>query len=350
MKEMTPTERMIATLEHKPVDRVPVMILLGTTWTINRAGISYDDYYGMEDLGVEMTVKAFDDIKSETVSVGNWTGWLKAFGCPTITSQPCKDVTVEEAFTDVKTEIPKLDKSKIRQQLEECELIQKILQQAAGVKKAVGDRKFLSAAITGPFTAAGLLVGIKDLMKLVGKKNPLADELLDYMSTACAEYANMLIENGVDIIFICDPSSSGDMIGPKQFDAYSVPAMKQFNDQLRNCKYFFLHMCGKTDMRIPEVKKLGFVDAYSIDSPVDLKYALEVAGDELTIMGNMNTVDDMLFGTPERCYDEAYKRIELAGLNGGYILMPGCDIPAKTTIENLLAMTRASEDYAAKHK
>ena len=49
----------------------------------------------------------------------------------------------------------------------------------------------------------------------------------------------------------------------------------------------------------------------------------------------------------EAVYAAAYANAEIAGLDGGYVMMPGCDLAARTPLENILAMVRASSDYAA---
>ena len=81
---------------------------------------------------------------------------------------------------------------------------------------------------------------------------------------------------------------------------------------------------------------------------MNLAEALSAAAPNLTILGNIAPSDLLMSGTPQEVYDESYRCVELGGLEGGYVLMPGCDIPAQCALENVLAMTRAAEDYAAK--
>ena len=80
---------------------------------------------------------------------------------------------------------------------------------------------------------------------------------------------------------------------------------------------------------------------------MDLKESLEAAGKELTMVGNFNPNELLCMGTSEAVYAAAYANAEIAGLDGGYVMMPGCDLAARTPLENILAMVRASSDYAA---
>ena len=79
---------------------------------------------------------------------------------------------------------------------------------------------------------------------------------------------------------------------------------------------------------------------------MDLKESLEAAGKELTMVGNFNPNELLCMGTSEAVYAAAYANAEIAGLDGGYVMMPGCDLAARTPLENILAMVRASSDYA----
>ena len=56
----------------------------------------------------------------------------------------------------------------------------------------------------------------------------------------------------------------------------------------------------------------------------------------------------LCMGTSEAVYAAAYANAEIAGLDGGYVMMPGCDLAARTPLANILAMVRASYAYAAR--
>lgn len=48
--------------------------------------------------------------------------------------------------------------------------------------------------------------------------------------------------------------------------------------------------------------------------------------------------------TPEQVYETCSKLGEIAGTDGGYVMMPGCDLPPAAPLENVLAMVRAAHD------
>lgn len=81
-RTMTSKERVKAAFAHNPVDRVPMMILLGETWMIEREKISFKDLREMDDLGAELIVRTYDEMQSDSVTtgLGCWIGLLEALG------------------------------------------------------------------------------------------------------------------------------------------------------------------------------------------------------------------------------------------------------------------------------
>lgn len=346
--QMTSKQRLAAALTYKPVDRVPMMILLGESWLIERMNISFKDLREMEDLGAELLVKTYDEMQSDSVTtgLGCWIGVLEAAGCPTEISKPGAPIEVKPCIKDVAKDITALDRSKIRENLENNELIQKMMRQTRAIKKMVGDSKFVAGQIVGPFSAANMMVDVKDFMILLGKKSPYVQPLLEYATDFCAEIIRMYRENGCDIVQICDPCSSGDLISPKMYEQYVVPTLKTLMSGMGNYEFTMLHICGKAGMRLPHVKEVGF-NGFSVDSPVDLKESLAAAEGKLAMMGNFDPNGLLRLEPSEKVYAAAYANAEIAGLNGGYVMMPGCDLAATTPMENIHAMVRAATDYAA---
>lgn len=349
-EKMTSKERVKAAFARKPVDRVPMMILLGESWLIEREGMSYDDLWAMNDLGAELIVKTYNEIESDSVmtGIGCWMGWLNAVGCPIVSSKPGASIEVKECIHDIEVDIPALDMSKIREKLESSELVQKMMRQTRDIKKLTGDAKCVAGQLNGPFSAASMMIGTREFMVMLGKKSPHVKTILDYTTECLVQLGNMYCENGCDTLMVCDPVSSGDLISPKMYKDVVLPTIKTLSEKVKNCEIFIVHICGKAGMRVAPLSDLDGVDGFSVDSPVDMKEALAIAEGKMTMLGNLNPNEALMIGTTEDVYKAARVNVELAGLKGGYVLMPGCDLAAKTPVENIRAMVRASADYAAK--
>lgn len=100
-----------------------------------------------------------------------------------------------------------------------------------------------------------------------------------------------------------------------------------------------LHICGKTMERISALKDSG-IAIFSVDS-LDLEEALKRAEGKITIMGTLSPVRVLEQECPEEIYQKAQNLVQTAGLSGGFILAPGCDLTPDTSYEHIEAMVRA---------
>ena len=346
MKLMNPKERIDAVLANKPVDRVPFCLVDGGAWIAKTEGMTYRMLYGMEDGGAAKIVKWTDLLETDVVSAvsGVFTAPLNAFGCPIHIDNIGQPVNAGIALQDPETEIPNLDKSKIRETLLANEFFQNMLRQCRGVKKLVGDRKYLIGDIAAPFTMAAVMVGTQDFIMLMLDEPELVEQLIDFTTHVSAEVFHLLHENGCDIAFPADPVASGNLISQEMYKEWALPALENLKKMLPEYKYFFAHICGASGERVAALRDIG-VRAFSCDWAVDLDTALNNAEGKMAIFGNINPAGVLLAGKPEEVYAEATERIKIAA-GRPYILATGCDMGADTPLENVKMLLKACKDLA----
>ena len=346
MKAMTSKERIDAVLAQKPVDRTPFCLVDGGAWIAKTENMTYRTLYGQKDAGAEKIVKWTDEIETDIVSAvsGVFTACLNAFGCPIHIDDIGQPVNAGIALQDPETEIPKLDKSTIRETLLANEFVQNMIRQSRCVKELVGDRKYLIGDIAAPFTMAAVMVGTQDFIMLMMDEPELVEQLLDFTTHVSAEMFHLLHENGCDIAFPADPVASGNLISQDMYEEWALPALKNLKQMLPEYKYFFAHICGASGARVRSLKEAG-IKAFSCDYSVDLDTALNDAEGSPAIFGNINPAGALLSGTAEEVYAEACERIRVAA-GRPFILAPGCDMGAATPLENVKMLLKACKDMA----
>jgi uroporphyrinogen decarboxylase len=62
-------------------------------------------------------------------------------------------------------------------------------------------------------------------------------------------------------------------------------------------------------------------------------------------MGNLDPVRVVLFGAPDEVIAAGKVCIQKAGLNGRFILSPGCEVPRDTPYPNLEALIRCADEF-----
>lgn len=346
---MTSKERLINALKFRPVDRAPMMILLGETWLIAKENMSFKEFMDLPDLGVSLIVDTYAALECDSVTsgLGCWIGCLEAVGCPIETTHKGAAIEVKPCVINPEKDVPLLKISDIPSMLDKSPLIKKMMQQTAAMKKAVGDSKMVCGQIVGPFSAANMMVGVKEFMVLIGKRSPFVESLLEFTTAFCIELVRRYRENGADMMQVADPCSSGDLISPRSYAQHVVPTLqKLYGEMKKHYDTTMIHICGKAGMREPEIIKVG-IDGFSVDSPVDIKTAMEEADGKLCMMGNFDPNGLLRLGTKQEVYDAAMINLKAAGLAGGYVLMPGCDLAAGTPPENIRTLVEASKAYAA---
>ncbi|MDR2517388.1 MAG: uroporphyrinogen decarboxylase family protein [Spirochaetaceae bacterium] len=200
-----------------------------------------------------------------------------------------------------------------------------------------GNEYALSAGSWGPFTMAGLLAGTDTLMRKCIRDKAAVRDLLDFSLEMIKIYSEEFFDLGIDIGTIAEPSASQDMISRRVFEEFALPWLRKTFDWYQSKGLIpQLHICGDITDRLSAVGESG-ARILSLDHKVNMKTAAETLGGKLILGGNADPVEVIMSGSAESVR-EAYRNIvrEVAGYP--YILMPGCDVPSKTPLENAAAL------------
>ena len=352
---MNSRERVLATINFEPVDRPAVFPLEGTGWINRRAGYSYADTFEMADLGAADIVQGFDDMRSDVIFCGGsaWMAWGNTFGSPVDASRPGMPINVDAAFAPDKTPADMSD-DEIEARLRDNYYVKAMMNQIKAVKKIAGPDKIIMSGHTGPFTGAGVLVSPKKLMVMLAKMNRSEEnkkallDLLDFATRCLSIYGKLLHESGTDILNICDPVASGDMISLEMFEALCVPEYTKYRELMTDKDWpILVHICGNAGNRVEKIRDFG-AKCFSVDTIVDMEDMLKRCDHQMCMVGNLDNSNIMMQGTPDDVYRESTKLLELGKANGGgLIVCTGCELPPMTSLENILAMVRATEDAYA---
>jgi len=198
----------------------------------------------------------------------------------------------------------------------------------------------------GPFTTAGYLMGPEDMLIMSMLEPDLVMKLMKKVAPFVTAMQNKMIESGATLMWMADPTSSGDLISPAMFKELSYPALKEniSGVKKKHDVSAFLHICGNTTEIMPMLPELK-VDCFSFDHAVDPGKAKKIAGKKMAIMGNIDPVRHIMSGTPDGIKEECYRIMDNAGRDSGFILAPGCESPISSPDENVRAMGQAGMDY-----
>jgi uroporphyrinogen decarboxylase len=191
-----------------------------------------------------------------------------------------------------------------------------------------------------------MLRGAEFLMRDCMKADKHLEEFLDLCTDALIVFGTAVIQAGADLIWIGDPTSSGDAISRKMWLQYGFPYTKRLVKALKNNRVIVaMHICGDTKDRLDTYVETG-IDAMSLDEKVDLGYARDVMGEDICLWGNVSPAKTLFFGTPEDVEAEAKACIEKGrGKKGKFVLCSGCGVSAEVPPESIKALANAARKY-----
>ncbi|MEL7621975.1 MAG: uroporphyrinogen decarboxylase family protein [Clostridiales bacterium] len=187
--------------------------------------------------------------------------------------------------------------------------------------------------LTGPISLAGSLLDPVIFYRELRKEKEEAREFLNFICRSLINFGLCQMEEGADIIAISDPSGSGEILGPKLFGEYVVPALNRIIDALQeSCPHcqVIVHICGKMHKVYGQLQKLH-CKAISFDALVNLREARAALPGKV-IMGNISTYAlefagiEKIQGIVGHCLS-----------SGANIVAPACGLGINTPIENLRA-------------
>jgi [methyl-Co(III) methanol-specific corrinoid protein]:coenzyme M methyltransferase len=334
MNDLSPKDRLIAVLRKQSVDRKPVIcpggmmnaavvdVMEKTGHTLPAAhseeqlmrDLSFDiqQQTGFENLGIPFCMTVEAEVMGSAIDFG---------------SLSCEPKIGKEAFSSVTLvtfdEIPHLLKKG---------RVETILGAAYALHRLHGDIPVIGS-LTGPISTAASIVDPMVFLKELRKDRTQAHKVLAYVTNFLIGYAEGLMESGVDVISIGDPTATGEILGPKMFEEYALPYLNRIADAVHAAeKQVIIHICG--DIRpVWKYIPLLHASAISTDAMVNLSQ-LKRDFPALVTMGNLSTY------ALEFSDAEGIRKRAQALVRGDIdILAPACGLSTSSSTENLQAFT-----------
>lgn len=338
---MDPKEIFQKAVRLEQTERVPVMFLAGGIWELNENNLSFQDFLNMNpEESADYIYQQNERLNSDIV----WTGAgcnnlaLKALGAKLKMNRPGKGIDVKPLLKKP-GDVDKLNPDALKNDPD----INRLLESTRKLKDKLGNKRMLGASQWGPMTLANLLLGASEfMMDLIADKEAVI-YLMEFTRELVLTYWNLFLEAGVDLVCQSEPVASGDMISREMFEEFAVGNLRYTNDKIQEKGCFrMLHICGNTEKILPLIPETH-TDLFSMDWKNSLVQARKILGGKIAFAGQADPISTMLMAEKEEV-----KRICEACITdarweeGGYLLMPGCDLAPGTSLENIRAMVETA--------
>jgi len=345
-------ERILASFEHRKLDRVPnfeILIedmhtsrLLGRTvgHTLGSAkGASEDEYVtppmdakdyieiclltgqdavGMEALWAPLKMEG-DDGKLHIITDGSVHTW-----------EQLDKVVPHSRELDIE---PK--RKYLREYIEACK------------GTGIGTTIMTAAPIMTPYQ---FIVGFEDFMIKLITDRDFIEKVIEMCMDYYMDIIKMACEEGVSWIYIGDDigGKGGLLMGPELSRKYAIPCYERI---VNLCSEYnvpvTLHSCGNATDIIPDLIEIGVVMYNPVEptSGADIYEVHEKYGDKICISGNIDIANVLAFGTPDEVEEDVRQHIEYLAQDGAYILTSSHSITNDIPFENFMAMLKAGHRY-----
>jgi [methyl-Co(III) methanol-specific corrinoid protein]:coenzyme M methyltransferase len=217
-----------------------------------------------------------------------------------------------------------------------------LLREAISLLKAdIGNDVAIGSYVLGPFTLAGQIMELNDLLKLSFKKADKVAKLLDVMADALIIVAKEYEKVGVDYITVREMGATSDVLSPRVFKNLIMPPLQKVLKAIS--AFSVLHICGKTNDIVTTMMEAG-PTAISVEQKNDVAESRKKLGSDALIFGNFDPYNVLVSGSEELVRSTMRKCID----DGVSAVWPGCDIWPTVPEGNMKAMMDEVKTYGGK--
>lgn len=210
-------------------------------------------------------------------------------------------------------------------------------------KKLITDRPVF-AGVIGPFSLAGRLMDMTEIMLMCYDEPELVHSVLERVTQFLITYCTAMREAGADGILMAEPAAG--MLSPSLISQFSSAYVKRIIEAVETDECVIIyHNCGNSTLVLTkEILDTG-ARAYHFGNAIDLSEMLKLLPSEKLVMGNVPPAEQLRGGTPDSVREATLDVLKKCSGAPNFILSSGCDIPPASPIVNIDAFFSAAREY-----
>lgn len=209
-------------------------------------------------------------------------------------------------------------------------------------KQRIQDKPVI-AGMVGPYSLAGRLMDVTEIMYVCFDEPETVHTVLDKATTYLIQYGQSMKDAGADAIMMAEPLAG--ILSPDMAEEFSVPYVKRIVEALQDDNFAVLyHNCGNSVPNMLEEIFSQGAAGYHFGNAVDMGKIMESAPDDALCMGNIDPAAEFTHGTPESMRHATEELLAKCGSYKNFVPSSGCDIPAHANWDNIQAFFDALKD------
>lgn len=320
-------------IHQKEVTAMPVMTHPG----IELNGNTVREAVSKGKVHAEAVIKLTQAYQSAAAcTIMDLTTEAESFGAEIAFSDEAVPAVVGHMLTDVKSinelQVPSLSAGRIPQYLKANLL----------AARAIQDRTVFAGCI-GPFSLAGRLYDMSEIMVLIYEHPDEAHTLLAKCTQFIEKYCEALKQTGVNGVLMAEPAAG--LMSNDDCKTFSSAYVKYIVNKVQDDNFIVvLHNCGNQGHCTEAMVETGAA-AYHFGNKCQMEEVIKEVPPTALAMGNLDPVSLFKDGTPEQMRKATLDLLEKTRQYPNFVLSSGCDTPPHTPIENVNEFFKALDDW-----
>ena len=211
--------------------------------------------------------------------------------------------------------------------------------------RSITDRPVLGGCI-GPFSLAGRLYDMSEIMVLIYQNPEAAHTLLAKCTEFILRYCKAMKETGVNGVVLAEPAAG--LMSDEDCRRFSSDYVKKIVDAVQDDTFtVVLHNCGNTGHCTGAMVATGAA-AYHFGNKCDMEEVTRDVPPTAIAMGNLDPVSVFKEATPEKMKEATRDLLEKMKPYRNFVLSSGCDTPPHTPLVNIDTFFETLKEYNGK--
>lgn len=194
------------------------------------------------------------------------------------------------------------------------------------------DRPLFGGCI-GPFSLAGRLYDMTELMMAMYIEPETANSLLDKCTEFLIEYVRAIKACGSAGVVMAEPASG--LLSNDDCMSFSSIYVRRIVEEIQDDDFaVVLHNCGNAGQCTDAMIATGAA-ALHFGNSIDMAEVLSKVPADLAVMGNVDPVGLMKMGSPEQVMAKVGELLKISSGHHNFVLSTGCDVPPAAPEANI---------------
>lgn len=328
-------------IASKDVQAVPVMTHPGIE--LNGDTVQQAVSNGRKHADAVLTVARRYPMAAAT-TIMDLTVEAEAFGAQVVFSDeavPAVTGRLLSSAEDIeRLQVPSLTEGRVKEYLKANLLaVQQLEKSGEGLRPVFG-------GCIGPFSLAGRLYDMSEIMVLIYEQPAAAHLLLEKCTAFIEKYCLALRETGVAGVMMAEPAAG--LLSNDDCMAFSSRYVRRIVERVQDDGFIvILHNCGNTGHCTKAMVATGAA-AFHFGNKCKMEEVLPDVPPTALAMGNIDPVSLFKDGTPEKMRQATLDLLERTSKHPNFVLSSGCDTPPHTPVENIDTFFEALSEWNGK--